>query len=143
MDQQQIEKILKLAKKWIFKGFPHAIITIAGMIIVFFCIDRVNKPIGFMTNEFHKWLSFFLACYGIYSAVNQIAGQRKRERDEEMRRIKRLQAKRAAQRGNAPRGGSSRPAPKAPTAGRAPSRAPGAQMPVRKPSARPAARIGH
>ncbi len=140
MDQQQIEKILKLAKKWILKGFPHAIITMAGMIIVFFCIDRVNKPIGFMTNEFHKWLSFFLACYSIYCAVNHVAIQRKRARDEEMRRIKRLQAKRAAQRTGAPRSGAPHPAQKASGTGKAPARAAGTQPPVRKPPARPAAR---
>ncbi len=96
MDPQQMEKIKKLVKKLVLKGFPHAVIVMAGMIIVFFCIDRVNKPMAFMTNEFHKWLSLMLALSGIGYSISYIVRQRRSEREAEIKRRKALQAKRAA-----------------------------------------------
>lgn len=66
--------------KYLMKALPHASIVMAGMMIVFFAIDRVNTPMGFMTNEFHKWLSFFLAVSCLIYSVSAIARQRRRER---------------------------------------------------------------
>lgn len=70
------------------KLLPHVAIVISGMLIVFFVIDRINKPMGFMTNEFHKRLTFVLAILAIYYAVQSIALQRRLERAEYQRRLK-------------------------------------------------------
>lgn len=67
------------------RAIPHAAIVISGMLITFFLIDRVNKPMAFMTNEFHKRITFALALLCVYLAVRRIAWQRARER-EAMRR---------------------------------------------------------
>lgn len=95
---------LNLVKKLL----PHVMIVISGMLIVFFVIDRFNKPMGFMTNEFHKRLTFVLAILAIYFAVKAIALQRRMERMEYQRRVKAAE-ERARRAGNAPR--PSRPAP--------------------------------
>ena len=95
---------LNLVKKLL----PHVMIVISGMLIVFFVIDRFNKPMGFMPNEFHKRLTFALAILAIYFAVKAIALQRRMERMEYQRRVKAAE-ERARQAGNAPR--PSRPAP--------------------------------
>lgn len=89
---------LNLVKKLL----PHVMIVISGMLIVFFVIDRFNKPMGFMTNEFHKRLTFVLAILAIYFAVKAIALQRRMERMEYQRRVKAAE-ERARQAGNAPR----------------------------------------
>ena len=73
-------------KKRALQILPHVSIVMSGMMIVFFLIDRVNQPMGFMTNEFHRWLSFFLALFCVGYSVAVIAGQRRRERNEERRR---------------------------------------------------------
>ena len=83
---------LALAEKII----PHIAIVLAGMLIVFFAIDRVNKPMGFMTNEFHKRVTFALALISIYLAVQAIASQRRRERAAYKKRLREAQKKQAA-----------------------------------------------
>ena len=95
---------LRLIKKLL----PHAAIVMAGMLIVFFVIDRVNKPMGFMTNEFHKRLTFALALLSIYFAVQLIALQRRAERAEYLRRLREAQRRQAA-----PPETQARPAPPA------------------------------
>ena len=95
---------LNLVKKLL----PHVAIVISGMLIVFFVIDRFNKPMGFMTNEFHKRLTFVLAILAIYYAVKNIALQRRIERIEYQRRVRSAE-ERARKNGNPPR--QSRPAP--------------------------------
>ena len=89
---------LNLVKKLL----PHVAIVISGMLIVFFVIDRFNKPMGFMTNEFHKRLTFVLAILAIYYAIKNIALQRRMERIDYQRRVKAAE-ERACQAGNAPR----------------------------------------
>ena len=69
---------LKLIKKLL----PHAAIIISGMLLTFFAIDRVNKPMGFMTNEFHKVLTSILAVLCVYFSIQIIAIQRRDERSE-------------------------------------------------------------
>ena len=86
-------------KDWIHlikKLLPHVAIVLAGMLIVFFVIDRVNKPMGFMTNEFHKRITFVLALLSIYFAVQIISVQRRMERAEYRRRLRELQEKQSA-----------------------------------------------
>ena len=89
---------LNLVKKLL----PHVMIVISGMLIVFFVIDRFNKPMGFMTNEFHKRLTFVLAILAIYYAVKNIALQRRVERMEYQRLVKAAE-ERARQAAGAPR----------------------------------------
>ena len=84
-------------KDWlrlIDKILPHVAIVISGMLVVFFVIDRVNKPIGFMTNEFHKRITFVLALLAVYFSIRVISVQRRIERAE-YRRRQRAQAERA------------------------------------------------
>ncbi|MBR0463738.1 MAG: hypothetical protein IJJ23_05060 [Clostridia bacterium] len=81
---------IKLLKKLL----PHVAIIISGMLVVFFVIDRVNKPMGFMTNEFHKRITFVLALLAIYFSIQIITIQRRIERAEYKRR-QRAQAERA------------------------------------------------
>lgn len=85
---------LRLFKKLL----PHAAIIMSGMLIVFFMIDRVNKPMGFMTNEFHKCLTFALALLCIYFAVQLIALQRRAEQAAYRRRLREAQRNQAAPR---------------------------------------------
>lgn len=54
---------------------PHVAIVISGMLIVFFLIDRVNKPMAFMTNEFHKRITFALALLCLYLAGRRVGRQ--------------------------------------------------------------------
>ena len=92
---------LRLVKKLL----PHVAIVLSGMLIVFFVIDRFNKPMGFMTNEFHKKITFVLALLALYFAIQSISLQRRAERAEYKRRLRRAQEDRAAarQRPSAPR----------------------------------------
>ena len=91
------------------KLLPHVAIVISGMLIVFFVIDRVNKPMGFMTNEFHKKITFVLALLAIYFAVQLIALQRRAERAEYKRRLREAQQKQAARKPAAPQSTQRRP----------------------------------
>lgn len=94
-----MKELLKIKQvKWFLKTLPHVSIVISGMLVVFFCIDRVNKPMGFMTNEFHKIITFILALLSIGYSVFIISYQRRMERLEEQQRVRALQARRQAQR---------------------------------------------
>ena len=68
---------------------PHVAIILAGMLVVFFLIDRVNKPMAFMTNEFHKRITFILALLTLYLAVRRISALRRAERDAYKLRLRR------------------------------------------------------
>ncbi|MBQ8081408.1 MAG: hypothetical protein IJ240_05880 [Clostridia bacterium] len=70
------------------KLLPHVAIILSGMLVVFFLIDRVNKPMAFMTNEFHKRITFALALMAIYLAVRRISAMRRAERDAYRRRLR-------------------------------------------------------
>ena len=69
------------------KLLPHAAIVISGMLVVFFLIDRVNKPMAFMTNEFHKRITFALSLMAVYLAARRIGAMRRAERDDYRRRL--------------------------------------------------------
>lgn len=84
-------------KQKLLKIVPHVTIVISGMLIVFFAIDRVNKAMGFMTNEFHRVITFILALLSVGQSIAIIAFQRKRERQIEARRRQEAQKRRAAQ----------------------------------------------
>ena len=94
-------------RRLINKLLCHTAIVISGMLIVFFAIDRVNKPIGFMTNEFHKIITFVLAILAIYFSVRFMANQRRVEREAWQRRreaSRRQPAPSVQARGTAPNG---------------------------------------
>lgn len=79
--------------KLLDKALPHAAIVLSGMLAVFFLIDRVNKPMAFMTNEFHKRITFVLAILAIYLAVRRIGAIRRAERDDYRRKLKQYKSK--------------------------------------------------
>ena len=64
---------------------PHVAIVLSGMLVVFFLIDRVNKPMAFMTNEFHKRAVFALALMAIYLAARRVSGAYRVEQSETYR----------------------------------------------------------
>ena len=115
--------------KRILKVLPHATIVMAGMMIVFFLIDRVNTPMGFMTNEFHKWLSFLLALSCVGYSLLIIAYQRRRERREQSEAARRA---RAAQSRTAQRPASVRSAQTASKPSRTAAAVRPAQRPVQR-----------
>jgi len=77
----------------ILKILPHAVIVMALMMLVFFCIDQVNEHMGFMTNEFHRWLSMLLSVAALGYAVDAVARTRKAEREAEAKRVRALKEK--------------------------------------------------
>ena len=79
-----MKELLKIKQvRWALKALPHISIVISGMLIVFFCIDRVNKPVAFMTNEFHKIITFILAILSLGYSVFIMSYQRRMEREAE------------------------------------------------------------
>ena len=94
----------------IIRLLPHAAIVMAGMLIVFFVIDRINKPMAFMTNEFHKQLTFFLSVISIGMAIRIISRNRKIDR---MARREKTAAATPAARKSAPAAKASTAAQKA------------------------------
>ena len=92
---------------------PHAVIVMAGMMLVFFCIDQVNEHMGFMTNEFHRWLSMLLAVASLCYSMDAIARARRAERAAEEKRRRAQQAKSRAA-GGAPAKTGTRPASQRP-----------------------------
>lgn len=83
--------------RWVLKALLHVSIVISGMLIVFFCIDRVNKPMAFMTNEFHKVITFILAILSLGYSVFIMSWLRQMERQEHERRVRAAQARRQGQ----------------------------------------------
>jgi len=72
---------------------PHAAIIISGMLIVFFVIDRINKPMGFMSNEFHKRLTFTLSLLCIMLSCGRISQIRAQKRAAYQRRLREYEAR--------------------------------------------------
>lgn len=85
------------------KLLPYVAITLSGMLIVFFLIDRVNKPMAFMANEFHKVITFVLALLSIGLSARVIALQRSQERKDYRRRLREYRQQAASQRERAER----------------------------------------
>ena len=67
-------------------ALPHLCIIMCMMLLVFFSIDRVNHHIGFMKNEFHKWLTLFLCLAVIFESGILISRNRRQIRKEEKRK---------------------------------------------------------
>lgn len=90
-----MKRLLRIKQiRWALKALPHISIVLSGMLIVFFCIDRVNKPMAFMTNEFHKIITFLLAILSLGYSIFIMSCLRRMEREEERRRVKAIQARR-------------------------------------------------
>ena len=92
MRRARAEDWLRLARRLSL----HVAIVISGMLIVFFLIDRVNKPMGFMTNEFHKVITFLLSLLSIAFAVRLMAIERRAEREAYRRRQRQTPPRRTA-----------------------------------------------
>ena len=72
----------------VLKLVPYVVITLSGMLVVFFLIDRVNKPMAFMANEFHKEITFALSILSIGLAIRIISLHRSEERKDYRRRLR-------------------------------------------------------
>lgn len=69
--------------KSVAKTMPHISIILAGMLIVFFVIDRFNSAMGFLDNDGAKLLLFVLSVTSIINSVLLITYQRRRDRMED------------------------------------------------------------
>ena len=78
----------------IIKRFlPHLTLVLSLMTLTFFCIDRVNTGMAFMTSELSKWVFAALALCALLSSLFLIGAnwreearmQRKMERKERAR----------------------------------------------------------
>lgn len=69
--------------KSVAKTMPHISIILAGMLIVFFVIDRFNSAMGFLDNDGAKILLFVLSVTSIINSVLLITYQRRRDRMED------------------------------------------------------------
>ena len=67
-------------------ALPHLCLIMCLMLLVFFSIDQVNSHIGFMKNEFHKWLTLFLCLAVIFESGILISRNRRQIRKEEKRK---------------------------------------------------------
>ena len=75
-------------------ALPHLCLIMCLMLLVFFSIDQVNSHIGFMKNEFHKWLTLFLCFAVIFESGILISRNRRQIRKEEKRKNRNRQTTR-------------------------------------------------
>ncbi len=75
-------------------ALPHLCLIMCLMLLVFFSIDQVNSHIGFMKNEFHKWLTLFLCLAVIFESGILISRNRRQIRKEEKRKNRNRQTTR-------------------------------------------------
>ena len=64
---------------------PHLTIVLSLMTLIFFCIDRVNTAMAFMTSELSRWLFAVLAVCAVICSIMLVAAQW-REDDRRARR---------------------------------------------------------
>lgn len=62
-------------KRFLVRAVPHLTIVLALMTLIFFCIDRVNPIMAFMTSELSKWVFAVLAVLAIVSSLLLIAAE--------------------------------------------------------------------
>ncbi len=62
-------------KRFLVRAVPHLTIVLALMTLIFFCIDRVNPIMAFMTSELSKWVFAVLAVLAIFSSLLLIAAE--------------------------------------------------------------------
>jgi hypothetical protein len=58
-----------MAARLLLRAIPHVSIVISGMLIVFFCIDRVNDAMGFMESDVTKVLILIVSIASIITAA--------------------------------------------------------------------------
>lgn len=79
------------------KLFPHSIIVISLMYVVFYFIDRVNPAMAFINNSITKVLLLVLCIAAILNAILTIRYNRMQERRRQQRlRQQQLQRQRQA-----------------------------------------------
>ena len=76
-----------MVRRLLKAALPHLCLIMCLMLLVFFVIDQVNNHIGFMKNEFHKWLTLFLCIAVIAQSAMMISTNRKRKMLEYRRRL--------------------------------------------------------
>lgn len=62
---------MKLRTAWYF--LSHGLIVLAGMFLVFFCIDRVNPAMDFLGSEISKWLLLVFALCALGCGILSVA----------------------------------------------------------------------
>lgn len=63
--------------KAVIKILPHLTIILAGMLIVFYVLDRFNPSMGYLDNPAQRLLLLALAVTSIANAIILIAYQRR------------------------------------------------------------------
>ncbi|MDO4572089.1 MAG: hypothetical protein Q4C13_01880 [Clostridia bacterium] len=84
--------------KAIGRFIPHLTIVFSLMTLVFFCIDRVNTAMAFMSSELSKWVFAILAALACASACMLVAAQWK----DDARKARRDARRRARERAEHP-----------------------------------------
>lgn len=78
----------------------HATIVLAGMFLVFFCIDRVNSAMGFIDSEISKWVLLLFCLCALTSSILSVcllrSGLRTRHRNGHAQPERRAKSGRAA-----------------------------------------------
>lgn len=78
--------------RYIRRFLPHVTLVLGLMTLTFFCIDRVNTGMAFMTSELSKWVFAALALCAIVTSVFLI-GLNWREEARAARRRQRASAR--------------------------------------------------
>ena len=76
--------------KWIKRAVPHLTLVLALMTLTFFCIDRVNTGMAFMTSELSKWVFAALAAAALLTSILLVAAN---WREDDRAKRKRLRAR--------------------------------------------------
>lgn len=76
------------------KLFPHGIIILSLMYVVFYFIDRVNPAMAFINNNITKALLLILCIAAILNAVSTIRLHRMQERRRQQRLRRQRQVRR-------------------------------------------------
>ena len=87
--------------KWIKRAVPHLTLVLALMTLTFFCIDRVNTGMAFMTSELSKWVFMLLAVCALLSGLMLISANW-RDEARQARKLKRARTRAALGRASEP-----------------------------------------
>ena len=68
---------------------PHLTIVLSVMTLIFFCIDRVNEIMAFMTSEMSKYLFALLAVCAIITSICLIHEHFREDARREARELRR------------------------------------------------------
>lgn len=69
---------MKRLFRFLGRVLPHAVLILAVMMLVFFCIDLVNSSMAFLNNTATKYLLAIFALLSAILAVCRIFGEEKK-----------------------------------------------------------------